>query len=314
MPLSIFNRKSTSCVGVDIHTDEIFLLKINHMGKEKQITTLGSIPLSQNCIQDGKIVNLDLFATTLKKLVQETKTKGNLAAVAIPAQHVMTKRLQLPNFSHHEEYEAEIHTHFDRYVPGMSGEVCFDYHIMEKDTQHSTLQFVATKQDIVDTYRDVINQAGLKLKIIDVDSYAIVRGFRCYINLINKNLVLLDINQRCVRILFLHNENIVFTHRMYWNLNEDPMRDKIVSFVQQAMQMYAGLGMHQLLQCLYITGNLIGLDSIATLLHSILKIKIQIPLISVNANLSYCLPEKSISQFILRSLTSVGLALRECPS
>jgi type IV pilus assembly protein PilM len=132
--------------------------------------------LPPHAIVEGKIKQFDIVKSAVTHLVQETKVQGLKTAVAFPASGIVTHRLKFPAALRRQEYETEIRMNIDRYVSGNIDDICFDFAKVETGQKdHHDILLVTAPYEQVNLYATIATQAGLSVRIVDVDSYALHR-------------------------------------------------------------------------------------------------------------------------------------------
>jgi type IV pilus assembly protein PilM len=80
----------------------------------------------------------------------------------------------------YEELEDQIHWEAEQYIPFDINDVNIDFQILASDQSDPTkmeVLLVASKKDIINDYIAVFNETGVRLAIIDVDSFAMQNAF-----------------------------------------------------------------------------------------------------------------------------------------
>jgi type IV pilus assembly protein PilM len=79
-----------------------------------------------------------------------------------------------------EELEDQIHWEAEQYIPFDINDVNVDFQILspdEQDPSKMNVLLVASKKDIINDYLAVFAEAGLKLVVVDVDSFAVQNAY-----------------------------------------------------------------------------------------------------------------------------------------
>lgn len=314
MLFSFLSLKHPSLVALDIQERDIFLIKINKLNKDKPILAAVSLPLAEGIIRDGRVIEYDSLVLALSQLVRQTKTQGFGAAIAISNQYVMSKQVSLPFMAQEAEYEAEICANRDKYLPGVTGDVYFDYCFLPSASHSQAIQFVAAKSDMVDDYVNAVNQSGLKVKIIDIDCYAIARVLSACTALTHKTVGFIDIGPTYLRILYLQDKQIIFTQQL--NI-QFPWVDALKIISQQVLrsiQMCCAAFKPIQVDQLYLVGTSLLSQEFLYKVSQQLAIPVDIPNFHTCFTLSEDMNTSHFSDIAMRSFVGLGLALRECPT
>jgi type IV pilus assembly protein PilM len=166
-------QKSRALVGVDISASEVRLLQLKKRRRAFSVEKCGALPLPAGAVEDGKIKQLDSVQTVLKKLVTARQTQGAPAAMALPVSAVISKRVVIPS--------AAVRTlsteQCQQYFPGVQDALCFDYALVGKvDNNAAEIFLIAARLESLHQYLALAEHVDLKIKIIDVDTYALARA------------------------------------------------------------------------------------------------------------------------------------------
>lgn len=292
--------KSSSLIGIDINTEEIRLIGLikTKNGNYLERCAVGALP--PGTIIDGKIKDLPTVKTVMNDLVVLTKSKGLCAAVALPMQSVISRRIKLPSGLVEEEYEKQIVNSLNQYFPGMAEELCFDYTKLNQDE----LFLVAARQDYVQDYLNLMNQVGLKVKIIDVDLFALTRAIPLFLSS-QQIISILDFYSTSAHFMVIQNQEIIFSQLILTcHFSVD---------FNSALQNYFSMHRQIKLNVIILSGNI----SIDSDISQIIQQEFNLQSVRANPfskmNLSPELEEQKVQQIAPHMLVSCGLAMREMP-
>jgi type IV pilus assembly protein PilM len=184
-----------------MNAEEIRLLQLRKTRQQFKVEKYAVAPLPAGAVSQGKIRQMEIVQTALNQLVQETGTAKCPAAMALPVNAVITKRVLAPL--------VDDITH---YFPGIQDTLCFDYVTDEKE-----LLLVASRSELLNQYRCLLEAAELKMKIVDVDTYALLRAASLHPPVNG----LLDIAPEVTQIIVLQERQIIF--RQHWQTGNDEL-------------------------------------------------------------------------------------------
>ncbi len=212
---SLFLRKST-LVGLDIQTDAIRLLHLRHIKKQVVIEQAMRMALPAGAITLGRIQQTELVSDCLRELATRSKIKKLSASIALPAECVTSKRIQLIKELGEAEREAEILDNLTHYLPSLSGELCYDYVKLDTHNEMQDNIFLAAAQvEQLNTYVNVVENAGISVHIVDVDIYAVARAVCFSIADPVKTKVILDLDPIVARFILLNHNEIIFYQSIF---------------------------------------------------------------------------------------------------
>jgi type IV pilus assembly protein PilM len=138
-----------------------------------RLLNLGVLPLPQGAMQNNMVVEGRLVAEAIRKLIQENGVRSSQVISAVPGRAVIIKKIQMPR-QDDDELEANVEFEANKLIPESLENVNLDYQVLgylEGGNKMEVL-LVAVKKEIVNSFTDVIEAAGLTPAIIDVDYFA----------------------------------------------------------------------------------------------------------------------------------------------
>lgn len=133
--------------------------------------------LPEGTVVDGKIKNWDVLGKGLSELLHTHRLKGSYAASCLPAHLVWMQRMQLPSGLSGSEMEAEVNAFLKHHLPKIDEALGFDFFPVLLHGQDDVNVYVAaTRKAYLFQYVRTLEKAGLKLRTVDVDLYAVVRA------------------------------------------------------------------------------------------------------------------------------------------
>jgi type IV pilus assembly protein PilM len=133
----------------------------------------GVMPLPPGAVQNNMVVEERLVVESIRKLTQEYGVKASKVISAVPGRAVIIKKIQMPR-QDEDELEANVEFEANKLIPENLENVNLDYQVvgyLEGGNKMEVL-LVAVKKEIVNSFADVIESAGLTPAIIDVDYFA----------------------------------------------------------------------------------------------------------------------------------------------
>ena len=167
-----FPFRLSQSIGLDIQGHEICLLQL----QTRLIKKMAVVPLPTGAVREGRIQEADVVSRCLRDLVCRTKTKGQTVAIALPDHCVFSKRIESISNLPAKEREQEIKVNINRYFSNPTEALCIDYALLETREGIDTLLVAAVSHEYVSSYVDTVESAGLRVKIVDIESYARQRG------------------------------------------------------------------------------------------------------------------------------------------
>jgi type IV pilus assembly protein PilM len=211
--MGLFGSKSGT-IGLDIGADSVKATELS-MGKDSfRLTTYGMIGLPQGTIQQSEIANPSELVTALKELKKKTKMNTNNAVVGISGPNVIVKNIVMTYMSP-EELENQIYWEAEQFIPMNIDEVNLDYAVLgqpkPEDAQMDVV-LVAAKKDFVNSYVDVVTQAGLNPVVVDIAAFALENMYAVnYPTYPDQTVILADIGAQQIKLIVLDGGLNVFS-------------------------------------------------------------------------------------------------------
>jgi len=137
--------------------------------------------LPSDAFTENAITNVDAVSDVLSSVLVKSGVKGSDVAIAISSSHAITKVLSMPADLKDSDLEEQINIEALHFIPYPIDEVNLDYEVMGKSAnsdEENDVLLVACRRTIVDNYIDSVESAGLELKYVDIDTYALERVYR----------------------------------------------------------------------------------------------------------------------------------------
>ena len=165
---------SDSHVALDIGSSSIKLVEASSDKTGYRILNLGISPIPENAIQNNMVVDATPVVEAIRRLIQEHGVKSKQVISAVPGRAVIMKKIQLPK-QDAAELEANIEFEAQNIIPDSLANVNLDYQVVHEseDGNKMDVMLVAVKKEIINSYTDAIEAAGLAPVVMDVDYFAL---------------------------------------------------------------------------------------------------------------------------------------------
>lgn len=166
-------RKTEGFVALDIGSSSVKMVEATLDKSGYRLLNFGILPLPSTAVQNNVVVEQAIVARTIRRLVQEHGVGATKVVSAVPGRAVIIKKIQLPAQSE-EELDANVEFEAHNVIPENLENINLDYQVLNYVDNGSKMEVlvVAAKRDIVNSYTDVIEEAGLTPAIMDVDYFA----------------------------------------------------------------------------------------------------------------------------------------------
>jgi Tfp pilus assembly PilM family ATPase len=263
----------------------------------------GAMSLPEEAIVDGKIKRFDQVAAVLSRLVQQTRSRGCYTAIALPASAVIMQSIKLAAYLTEYECEKEIAANVARYLPGVTEAFCVDFvKLTEPESDYQHVMLIAVRQEQLQVYLTLGEKVGLKIRIVDIDSYALLRGVAWAIGE-STPLALMQIDRSLTQLIVANKEQIIFSER--WLTSADIQWD---SHAARALALYAEIHQQLPITTLFLAGDV---AQYVPRLKNYVDVRMQIVNPLNHISLHEKRQEKNISRIAPCLLMAFGLATRK---
>ena len=227
--LDIFTVKSPALIGVDISSTSIKLVELSESGKgvrrlEKYVVEA----LPKDVVTDGNIANLDQVSDGLKRAWKRLGTRNRNVALALPAAMVITKKIIVPAGQKEEDLELTVEAEANQYIPFALDEVNLDFQILgpaPNNPDEVEILIAASRKEKVEDRVAIAEAAGLRPRVMDVESYATQEAFRLIApslpaNGRDQNIALVDIGAHVTHFYVLRNDQFLFSRDQAFGGNQ----------------------------------------------------------------------------------------------
>lgn len=172
--------KKKQIIGVDIGSGCIKVVRINETKNGKELSLFDFIKTPHGAIVDGIIEDRSMVVQTLEELLSKNKIKDADAVVAVAGHSsVIIKRITIPKMTE-DELSKSIKFEAEQYIPFDINDVNIDFQILG-DSKFESAQMdiilVAVKKNVLNSYAEALEMAGLTPIVIDVCQFAVSNIF-----------------------------------------------------------------------------------------------------------------------------------------
>jgi len=218
--LELFKTKAPSLIGIDIASTSLKLVELADAGKGTfRLERYAIEPLPKDVVTDGNIANLDQVSDSLKRAWKRLGSRNRHVALALPAAMVITKKIIVPSGQKEEELELAVEAEANQYIPFALDEVNLDFQILgpaPNNPDEVEILIAASRKEKVEDRVAIAEAAGLKPRVMDIESYATQEAFR----LIAPSLPLVDIGAHVTHFYVLRNNQFLFSRDQAFGGNQ----------------------------------------------------------------------------------------------
>ena len=176
----MFGQKKAPLLGIDISSSVVKLLELSQSNNKFCVESYVVEPLPVDAVIEGRIENAEEVSLAIKRAVKRASSKAKEAAVAVSTTEAITKIVAFPAALSDRELEEQVMMEAENYVPFPIEEVWLDFEVIgtsASDPDSVDVLLAASRIENVEVRVDVLEGAGLKAKLVDVESYTIENSF-----------------------------------------------------------------------------------------------------------------------------------------
>jgi type IV pilus assembly protein PilM len=177
--------KGSSGIGVEIAPERINIVQLRPSGPGYKLEVYATAEVPEGVIQEGLIADPPELALLLHDTLAEHNIKPKSVATAIPAREGTIRILPVPKdlLENAEEMREYMNQEAGLYLPFPREEADVDYQPLGEFTDEDGIDkvqvlLVATRKEVTDTYLNTFQEAGLKIDVLDLTSFALLRTIR----------------------------------------------------------------------------------------------------------------------------------------
>jgi len=229
LDLSIFNPKTRSLIGLDISSSSVKMVELASDGKGAYRVERYAIEvLPRDIVSDGNIVNLEAAAESVRRAWKKMATSTRFVAIALPASHVITKKIIVAAGQREEELELLVESEASQYIPFALDEVNLDFQVVgpaPSSPDEIEVLIAASRKEKVEDRVAVAESAGLKPKVLDVESYAVLAAFQLVEAQLPENskgniIALVDVGANVMSLTVLRNGQQLYAREQAFGGNQ----------------------------------------------------------------------------------------------
>jgi len=229
MNLDFFKPKAPPLFGLDISSSSVKMLEIVDAGKgayrvERYIIEA----LPKDAVVDGNINILEAVADAVGRGYKRLATRTKHVAMAVPSGAVITKKIIVPAGQKEDELELTVEAEANQYIPFALDEVNLDFQELgpaPNNADEVEVLIAASRKEKVEDRVAAAESAGLKARVMDVESYATQEAFQQIgpslpANGRDQNIALVDIGAHVTHFYVLRNNQFLFSRDQAFGGNQ----------------------------------------------------------------------------------------------
>ena len=219
MKFDFFNDSTPALIGVDISTSAVKMVELSASGKgtyRLEGYSIAAIP--KDAILDGNIVGLEQVSDAVKLAWKLLGSREKRTALALPSAAVITKKVMMSADLRETDMEAQVEAEANQYIPFPLEEVNIDFQVIgpaPKNPDEVEVLIAASRKEKIEDRVAAAEDAGLKVIVMDVDTYATEAAYSLVANQLpnagkDQTVMIIDIGAVMMHINVLQDNKSVY--------------------------------------------------------------------------------------------------------
>lgn len=198
-------EQSKNKVGLDIGSHSIKVAEISEGPGKLSLASFGMKIIASPTKES--------IASGIKALADESRLSTKDLNISISGSAVIVRFLSMPRMKD-EDLRSAMKFEAEKFMPFNMSDCVVDFHILRKVTEENKLDILlaAAKKGYVEERIKLVEGAGFSVRVVDVDSFAIINSFlkNFPAPAEDKTFALLNIGATMTNLSILHNDSICF--------------------------------------------------------------------------------------------------------
>jgi len=229
LKFDFFTPSTPPLVGIDISATSIKMVKL--AGDKRagyKLEAYASSPLVKDAIVDGNINDLEKVSDAIRLTWKLLGVSEKRAALALPASAVISKKVMMLADLNEDEMSAQVESEANQYIPFSLDEVNLDFQVLgssQKNLTEAEVLIVAARKEKIEDRVAAAESAGLKVEVMDVESYATEAAFAMLASQLpksgrNQTVMIVDIGASVTHINVIHDGQSVYSREQAFGGNQ----------------------------------------------------------------------------------------------
>jgi type IV pilus assembly protein PilM len=170
----MFRKRSRATVALDVGSNIVKCLRIDHSGERPRITNFAMVDLLPEAIVEGEIMDRDMVIDAIRECLGRAEITDDAVVSSVGGRSVIVKKILMDQMAEEDAREA-ILWEAEQHVPFDIDDISLDFQIVRNDVGANQMEvlLVAAKKDTIQSHADLLRDAELKPQIVDVDAFAV---------------------------------------------------------------------------------------------------------------------------------------------
>lgn len=211
----MFSFGGKDVVGIDIGLSAVKVAQLQPQKKDNfKLTNYASVPLSEASLIEDEIQKDEEIVEAINMALKKARIGSKVACIGLFGPNTLAKKLQLAGGTF-EEIEDQVMWEAEQYLPFSIDDATLSFHVLgENESGGVDVMIAAAKNDVIANYRQLVETAKLKVKVIDLQIIACANVFELvmgdHINQEDTSFVLINFGAQKSEFIIYKNGAINF--------------------------------------------------------------------------------------------------------
>lgn len=206
---------SKAIFGLDIGSSSVKMAELVQAGSTFKLVRYTSLPLPEGCLIEDEIQKEEEIIAAIEECLEVSGITYKNVCIGLSGPNTLARRLQLAGGSD-EEIEDQVSWEAEQYLPFNIEDSRVSYHLIgENEGGGVDVLIAAAKLDVIDSFKGLVAEAGLKAKVVDLDLIALTNIIEHVLDdellIPDTSWIFMDIGAQKTGFLIYRNETIVFS-------------------------------------------------------------------------------------------------------
>lgn len=315
----LFKKKQESVLGVDIGASALKLVAMSTAQGRDRVEGFYHVSWPCGAMEGSRIKNSQKVAALIQEVVLQGGFKTKNVVMAIPDAMVILKTITVNESLTPLEIEQLICLQASHYFPYVHHELHIDFQILGPSPTNPALLevlLIAARTEIIRERIVALEQAGLTIKVIDVESYALSRAasfgsglLKPWVEQEKQSIIaLINLVNFTMQFVVLQAEKIIFSCTEALTLNLQP--DDLILMIKRLMQLFRSRQHTEGVERILFMGDLCVLFELAGLVQEQLELPTEVATLRLPVNENAGVDQDRFEQASSALFVACGLALR----
>ena len=209
-------KKSNALIGIDFGSSAIKAIALSEGKGTFQIDAVAEIAVEKGLIVDHRFEDMVKLTEVIKQLRKNFPPSYKNVAVAVSGADVITKVISMKANLNDLELENQVEIEAENSIPFPLDEIFLDFEVITINANNPDLKDVlvsAARKETVLSQVDCIEDAGLRVKIVDIASHVLARSSELQFSSedFDKGIAVVDIGAAQMTLNILHQGKVIFS-------------------------------------------------------------------------------------------------------